>query len=400
MVKGKKWASEQRVFKDPISGATITQLTDYLAHSFHLYFTNNGWYDNQTKLLIGSDRGNSTNLYSVDMVTGELTQLTDYERNWTKGIQGTFINPKKSEAYFTLNKSIIALNLETYEESVLFELPEGYNFSNLSCTANGQHLCFGLTEDLSTSITSNLSGGYVGFEEMEVARPHCQICLLTIESRKVRVIHEEKRWIGHVNASPTQSNLLTFCHEGPWEKVDHRIWVLDINNGEKWKIAEGETNEYAGHEYWHEDGLRIGYHGFTESLARKDGKFLGSVKFDNTNPEVFNFPYQNMHIHSKDTELIIGDGQQTTAYHGEYYQDCLFLWKKNNQSMEGPRILCKHRGSFHIQQVHVHPCFSPDRKKILFTSDMNGYGNVYLVDVPEYDSLPMLESGKLINTRN
>ncbi|KKI90219.1 hypothetical protein WQ54_19715 [Bacillus sp. SA1-12] len=396
MTKGRIWPTERKSFHDPITGAAITQLTDYFAHSYHLYFTNNAWYDSNTKLLIGSDRENSTNLYSIDLLSGELTQLTELKRNQKKSIQGTFINPIKMEAYFTLDRNIFAINLETYQEKTLFELPHGFHFSNLSCTADGNHLCFGLTEDLSHSLKSNLSGGYIGFEETEAARPHCQIWLLTLDTGDVKIIHEDQLWIGHINASPTQPNLITFCHEGPWEKVDHRIWLLDIDAGRKWKVAEGEPNQYAGHEYWHADGLRIGYHGFTDSLERKDGKFLGSVKFDNTECERYHFPYQNMHIHSKDNELIVGDGQQTTAYHGSFYQDCLFLWKKHNDLMEGPRVLCKHRGSFHIQQVHVHPCFSPDGTKILFTSDMSGYGNVYLVDVPAFDTLPILQNNKLV----
>jgi oligogalacturonide lyase len=92
----------------------------------------------------------------------------------------------------------------------------------------------------------------------------------------------------------------------------------------------------------------------------------------------------------------VGDGQQSSAYHGERYQDCIFLWKKTAEGMEGPRILCKHRGSFHVQQIHVHPRFSPDGTKILFTSDMNGYGNVYLAEVPDFDRLPKLIDGKLM----
>jgi len=396
MVKGTKWPSEMKEFRDPITGAAITQLTDYLAHSYHLYFTNDGWYDNGSKILICSDRGNATNLFSLDLKNGEITQLTDLNKNVSKGIQGTYINPIKKEAYFTYGKTIIALDLDSYEERAIFTSPQGYNFSNLSCTADGKHLCFGLSQDLSKTINSNLSGGYVGFEETEAARPHCQICLLSFETGETKVIHEEKRWIGHVNASPTQPHLITFCHEGPWEKVDHRIWVMNINNGEVWKIREGEPNQYAGHEYWHADGLHIGYHGFTESLDRKEGKFLGYAKHDNSVCEEFEFPYQNMHIHSNDSTYIVGDGQQSSAYHGERFQDCIFLWKKTNEGMEGPRILCKHRGSFQIQQVHVHPRYTPDGTKILYTSDRTGYGNIYLVDVPDFENLPKLIEGQLI----
>ncbi|WP_042462371.1 oligogalacturonate lyase family protein [Neobacillus dielmonensis] len=396
MGKGTTWPSEQSEFRDSITDIKITQLTDHKAHDYHVYFTNNGWYDNGSRLLICSDRGNSTNLYSIELSTGELTQLTDLDPKLSNGLQGTFLNPLKHEAYFTYDNKIIAINLDTYEEHTIYHLPKGYHFSNLSCTADGKYLCFGLSEDLSQSIKTNLSGGYVGFEETEAARPHCMINLLNLETGETRIIHEEKRWIGHVNASPTQPHLITFCHEGPWEKVDHRIWVMNIQSGEVWKLREGTNNQYAGHEYWHADGLTIGYHGFTESLDRKDGKFLGFATFNNSDSLEFEFPYQNMHIHSNDSTFIVGDGQQSSAYHGERYQDCIFLWKKNDQGMEGPRILCKHRGSFHVQQIHVHPRFSPDGTQILFTSDMNGYGNVYLAEVPDFESLPKLIDGKLI----
>jgi hypothetical protein len=42
-------------------------------------------------------------------------------------------------------------------------------------------------------------------------------------------LRKEKTWIGHINTSPTQPHLLTFCHEGPWDLVDNRIWGLDLN---------------------------------------------------------------------------------------------------------------------------------------------------------------------------
>jgi len=44
-----------------------------------------------------------------------------------------------------------------------------------------------------------------------------------------------------------------------------------------------------------------------------------------------------------------------------------------------------------LQQVHVHPRFTPDGRGVLFTSDRSGYGNVYLVEVPEFDRLPPAE---------
>ena len=35
-----------------------------------------------------------------------------------------------------------------------------------------------------------------------------------------------------MNTSPTEPRYLTFCHEGPWDSVDQRIWGLDVHTGQ------------------------------------------------------------------------------------------------------------------------------------------------------------------------
>ncbi|KYG34160.1 oligogalacturonate lyase family protein [Alkalihalobacillus trypoxylicola] len=393
MGKGKVFESETSVFYDSISGAKIIKLTSYYAHNFHLYFTNEGFYNDGNNLLIGSDRENKTNLFSVDLSTGQITQLTDFKVGEQVNIQNTFLNPLKNEAYFMHDRQLFSLNLDDLKEQSLFQLPEGYIFSGSSCTADGKSVLFGLREDLSSTIASDLTNGYLGFAELEAARPHSQICKLSLDTKEVTVIHEENRWIGHVNASPTKRSLLTFCHEGPWNKVDHRMWAMDMEKGEVWKLREGKSNQYAGHEYWHADGVTVGYHGFTEDVKNTEGKFLGSIKYDNTELEEYEFPYQNMHIFSNDAELIVGDGQQSSAY-GNVDQDSLFLWKKKNNQLEGPRILCKHRGSFQSQKLHVHPRLTTDGTKVVFTSDMSGYGHVYIAEIPDFETLPKVNDKK------
>ncbi len=165
-------------------------------------------------------------------------------------------------------------------------------------------------------------------------------------------------------------------HEGPWDKVDNRIWVLDLNTREAWKLRPREGEESIGHEYWHADGVQIGYHG-----RWPDGrKFFGKIRYDNTDRIEVDFPHETGHIHSNDFSLIAGDGGSVVR-----------LWKWNEREFDGPRLLCEHRSSFHIQQVHAHPRFSPDGKSVLFTSDVSGYGSMYIVKVPEFESLPEIE---------
>jgi oligogalacturonide lyase len=380
MTAGQTWAAEWRQYEDPISGAKITQLTDYKCHSHHLYFTNPGWYAGGQKLLIGSDRGNLTNLYGVDLLDGTLTQLTDLTELTRKPtLLDTSKNPAREEAYLWANKVLLALDLKSYAIRELYRAPDGLTTSMTNVTADGRYVMTALVEDLSHRFRVNMDHGYIGFQEYWEAHPLSRVIRVSVERGQAEVVWEERSWIGHINTSPTQPHLITFCHEGPWHLVDNRIWGLDINTGQAWKIRPTAPNEHVGHEYWFKDGLHIGYHG------RQDGQTIyGSICYDNTDQVEAPFPVRHSwHFHSDALNLVVGDGNSETPY--------LLLWRFNAGAFEGPRILAHHRGSFHVQIVHVHPAFSPDGKQVLYTSDPDGYGQVHLVDVPEFESLPVLK---------
>jgi oligogalacturonide lyase len=211
------------------------------------------------------------------------------------------------------------------------------------------------------------------------AQPRSRIVRVAVDGSGAETVWEEKCWVGHVNTSPTQPNLLTFCHEGPWHLVDHRIWVLDLDSGKAWKVrqrdVEGET---IGHEYWHRDGVHIGYHGH----APGRGSTLGAVRYDDTSRTEAAFPHRVMHIHSNDLRLIVGDGDHTVK-----------LFRFDGQRFEPPRVLCEHWCSPFVQVCHVHPCFNGDARRVLFATDCSGYGNVFLAEVPDdITSLPLKEA--------
>lgn len=382
---GKIWPSEIIEFEDYDTRAKVRQLTQYRAHSHHFYFTNTGWYANGDKLLISSDRNNATNLYGLEIKTGELKQLTDLkplplprEVEFLRAC----VNPTKDESYFLYGLDMIALNLTTLESRVIFTLEEGWDISAINCAADGTHVYASISEDMSDKFRVDYLRGYVGFRETWAAMPLSKIVEVSTDGSGGQYIFEEKYWIGHVNTSPTNPNILTFCHEGPWAEVDNRIWGFDIQKRQAWKIRSPEKGENVGHEYWHADGERVGYHGNNADNT----KFLGHCKYDDTDHIENSFPGITGHIHSNDPNLIVGDGSS-----GKNSDGVVRLWQWNGELYEGPRILCRHDSSAKIQQLHVHPRFSSDGKQVVFTTDVSGYGNVYLVDVPEFGYLPNVE---------
>ncbi len=373
---GRVWPAEDSTFQDPKSGAVVRRLTNYRGHSHHLYFTNPGWYDGGRRLLFSSDRENRTNLFSVDLRDGSILQLTDFEPPPGRDLVflAACVNPARDEAYFWYGQELRALDLHSLAWRTLWAAPAGYRPSMINVTADGARVCGSVVEDVSDRIRCDYLRGYVGFRETFEAKPHSRLFSLELATGRCEIVHEARHWFGHCNTSPTQPHLLTFCHEGPWDRVDHRIWGCDLGTGEVWKIAEIEPGERVGHEYWLADGEHIGYHG-----CRGGQPIYGRIRYDNTERVEAAFPHGSTHFHSNTFELIVGDGSRG----GD-----LLLWRYKDGAFEGPRILAHHRGSFQIQQLHVHPRFSPDGRQVLYTSDDRGYGDVYLVDVPDFEALP------------
>ena len=131
----------------------------------------------------------------------------------------------------------------------------------INCSAGDPHLYASISEDVSDRFRVDYLRGYVGLYETWETRPLSRIVEVAIDGTGGELIFEEPYWIGQVNTSSTRSDLLTFCHEGPWNEVDNRIWGMNTDSGEVWKIRAREVGESVGHEYWHADGERIGYHG-------------------------------------------------------------------------------------------------------------------------------------------
>lgn len=379
----KIYPSEKKTHVDRISGQKVTKLTHFFGNSSHPYFTDNGWYDNNSRMLFTSDRYNSRNLHSIHINSGEIHQLTDFPEG--DGVKAAFtkdVNKPRNETYYTFNGCVYALRLTDLSVKPIYKVPPGFSFGGARPTADGKYVIGGLTEDYSSKVKSNLDAAH-NMHEIFNVKPDCRIIRIDLDTNRSEEIWQENNWVGHINPSPTQHNLLTFCHEGPWNLVDHRIWTLDIADGKTFKLRERKIeNEMVGHEYWLQDGLHIGYqvHRHLPDLSMES--FFGFVKYDNTGE--FEAPCIAMpspdHIFSNGFDFVVSDsGKHIKGY------------KFNGKSFDGPRIICMHDGCFDCGSHHPHPRLTSDGKKIIFNSNVSGYCNIYMVDVPEdFESLPLV----------
>lgn len=240
---------------------------------------------------------------------------------------------------------------------------------NISCTADGKSVL--------TCIWANRWSG-MDYEDIHrpasgSSQPLSRIIAIDLQTGRSEIIHEEPSVITHVHASPMHSWLLTFCYEGPWSEVDHRIWGMDRRTRGVWPIrARVEPDEAVGDEHFLNDGETIGYHGI-----RPDGtSFWGSIRYDNSNRQEQPIPFAIWHAYLDSHHQTITDGQAEVQ--------TLNLWRRSsNGAYDGPRILCGLNCSFHSNKVHSHPIITPDGRRLFYTSDRTGYANIYMVELPD-----------------
>jgi oligogalacturonide lyase len=387
MAKGQEFHDRQIRYTDAYSGREVLQLTGYLGHSNHLYFTDPCWFNEGRSLVFASDRANQPNLFRYDLDSGRITQLTDLQ-GWGK-VGGCYCAANHCQ-YFWWRHLLYEVNVDTLAERVICEAPPGkyppmIPSGRASASADGKYI---VTMLLPTSEEEEgtLNFGYRHFLELFEAKPLTQLARIEIASGTMEILFEDRCYLRHENTSPSHPELMTFCHEGPWERVEQRIWGVNILTGEVWKIRDQAVdNMLIGHEYWFDDGEHIGYHGGPR--AGTGEQVFGWVKWDNSERHEERFPFHSTHFHSLDERLIVGDG---TAAFAHQAQPFIQLFRRDGEGYVGPKLLAYHRSSFNDQHAHPHPRFTPDGRAVLYTSDLTGYSNLYRVEIGDFDDLPDL----------
>jgi len=387
MGKGKVYHDPQFRYIDSYSNREVLQLTNYLGHSNHFYFTDPCWFSDNRSFVFTSDRENQSNLFRYDLDDGRITQMTDLQGT---GRPGGCISAANSALYFGWQGAIHELNLETLEEREIWrQTPPMLIRGRANPTADGKYVCVMLMEDQPEE-EAKISFSYSRFREFFHLKPLTQIVRIEVATGKMEVIHEDRRYMGHVNTSPVLPDILTYCHEGPWNWIDQRIWGLNVQSGETWKVRPQDGDYSIGHEYWFADGVHVGYHGRPRDESGRH--VFGHIRWDNKEWVEDHFPFHSTHFHSLDERLIVGDGTAAFVFTSESKsRPYIQLFKLDGEQYVGPKILSYHRSTFNNQHAHCHPRFTLDGKAVLYTSDLTAYSNMYLVEVGEFEELPDLE---------
>ena len=206
-------------------------------------------------------------------------------------------------------------------------------------------------------------------------------------------------WVNHLLFSPTDPQLLMYCHEGSWEKVD-RIWMIHTDGTHNTLIHKRTmANEIAGHEFWGLDGETIWY---DWQPPKGEDFYLAGRNVKTGQRIAYHMQRDEWSIHfnlTKDLDLFTGDGgdpgQVAKAKDGEWielFHPVKFPVAKdalNSPDFWQPGVFHSEHlvnMSHHYYREEPNVRFSPDKSLVIFTSNMFGPSYVFGAEVAKADN--------------
>ncbi|EKO3660296.1 oligogalacturonate lyase [Vibrio metschnikovii] len=384
MAKGDIVQLKFDTFIDSDTQVKVTRLTptDVICHRNYFYqkcFTQDG-----NNLLFAGDFDGNRNYYLVDLTTQQATQLTEGKGDNTFG---GFISHDDRAFFYVKNElNLIKVDLNSLEEQIIYTVDDewkGYGtwVANSECT---KLVGIEILKRDWQPLTS-----WEKFAEFYHTKPTCRLIKVDIQSGELEVVHQDNTWLGHPIYRPFDDSTIGFCHEGPHDLVDARMWLVNEDGRHVRKIKAQDPGESCTHEFWIPDGSAMAYvsyfKGQTERVIYK------------ANPETLEneaimvMPPCSHLMSNFDGSLMVGDGcdAPVDVADAQSYdiENDPFLYIFNTKEKTYAK-LAKHSTSWEVldgdrQITHPHPSFTPNDTGVLFTSDFQGIPAVYIADLPD-----------------
>ncbi|AHE56155.1 oligogalacturonate lyase [Sphingomonas sanxanigenens DSM 19645 = NX02] len=232
-------------------------------------------------------------------------------------------------------------------------------------------------------------------ERLEAKIP-MEIFTIDIRTGARKVVVASTDWLNHVQFSPTDPNLIMYCHEGPWHKVD-RIWTVRTDGSANTLVHKRMMNmEIAGHEFFSPDGKWIWY---DLQTPRGEVFWLAGYEIATGKRKWFALDRNLWSVHynqSPDRKIFSGDGGDSEmvahAPDGKYLYlftpkdvpDVAGIHAENSETLISPGTFVPEKivdMRKHDYRLEPNITFTPDGKWMVFRSNMEGANHIYAVEV-------------------
>jgi oligogalacturonide lyase len=402
---------------DPDTGHRVVQLSTEPG-SESLYFNLNPFTPDGQSMVITSTNGISmVNLqtHAVEKIVGGRVGIIMVGRK-----TGQIYYNKTEIKNGVTNRVVCATDPQTKAVREIFALARGQSVATVN--ADETLLAGTITEDTETNreaapaVTNHLSDiqredidrnkkGHM-MEDRFAKHYPTSLFFYNLATGKTNICAPDTNWLGHLQFSPTDPNLLMFCHEGPWHKLD-RIWTIRAD-GTDLKLIHQRTMmmEIAGHEFWSADGKTIWY---DLQTPRGEDFWVAGCNVETGKRTWYHLQRNEWGVHfnvSPDNTLFSSDGgdEHMVAHAPDGKWLYLFhpelIADKSAGNINTNNLI--QTGVFHSEKLvnmskhdyalEPNGMFSPDMKWLIFRSNMSGANQAYAVELQRADGKPGYQS--------
>lgn len=313
-------------------------------------------------------------LYSINIDTKEINQLTFC----SSPMNGEIVSEKTKTVFYQINDSIFSLQPATKKVKLVYVFPEDFKASITTVNADGTLLAGSRATEEEKEILKNNPNKSDFFNLIYEAKLPKTLFTINIQTGQLNKIFTDNAWLNHVQFSSVNPNLLMFCHEGPWHKVD-RVWTIDVNTKQVTQIHHRTIDrEIWGHEWFGRSGKTIWF-----DLQQPKGELFFVGGYDVASGEEIKYSLErnewSVHYNSNSTEtLFAGDGGDPGAVAKAPDGQWIYLFTPEGDKFKSERLVNMKHHNYKLEP-NVH--FSPDDKWIIFRANFEGQSNIYAVEI-------------------
>lgn len=367
-----------REWVDPATHHRIIRLSDEPG-SASLYFHQNAYTAKGDLMVFTTPHGVSV----IELHTRKIRSLVDGR------VSDLVVGRHTRQVFYFKGDTVYSTSLDSGETRAIVTKPELRSGSGLAVNANETLLAGSFVEGTPPQAASPppaapqpRGDNYPGKGEMMERRlaAHVPMALYTvnIKTGEVKTFNHSTDWLNHVQFSPTDPNLILFCHEGPWHKVD-RIWTIHTDGTGLRKIHTRTIDmEIAGHEFFGADGKTVWY-----DLQTPKGKEFWLAGVVLATGEAIRYkvdrPEWSVHYNvSLDGKLFAGDGGGPNSVAAPGNGQWIYLFTPAPGVLKAEKLVDL---SKHDYKLEPNVTFTPDGKWIVFRSNMFGPTHMFEVEV-------------------
>ena len=387
-------ATPPSTWVDKDTGHRVWRLTPE-ANSSALYFNYNAFTPDGKSMVYNAPDG----IHALDMASRKTRLLVPSGGDGRNGPHTISVGQKTNSVFFTRTDpgtrvtSVYSASFEDGAVKKLVDLPDGLRVDSINAD---ETLAAGTYEDKSgpprPPLPKTDSKGAM-MEARLASRTPLVLFTINLQNAKVTELLHSTDWVNHLLFSPTDPTLLMYCHEGPWQKVD-RIWTIRTDGSQNTLIHKRTmAMEIAGHEWWGQDGKTLWY---DWQYPKGEVFYVAGLNLETGKRTAYHMERNEWSIHfnsTRDLSLFAGDGgdpgQVAKATDGEWIvllkpqeimgagaDDQPNYWRGG--AFKGERLVNMSAHNYHLEP---NVRFSPDKKLVVFRTNMFGAGYVLGVEV-------------------